>query len=92
MQVYTPPKPAPLPDDFDEFYESLTPEEKELHLLAIDMLQSSYFVQWCHMYRNWKKAKTASATATATTATATATTATATATTATATAATVKNN
>ena len=21
MQVYTPPKPAPLPEDFDEFYE-----------------------------------------------------------------------
>jgi hypothetical protein len=57
MQVYTPPARAPLPDDFDEFYESLTPQEKELHLLAIEMLQSSYFVQWCHMYRNWKKAK-----------------------------------
>jgi hypothetical protein len=59
MQVYTPPKSAPLPDDFDEFYESLTPREKELHLLAIEKLQSSYFVQWSHMYRNWKKAKEA---------------------------------
>jgi hypothetical protein len=57
MQVYTPPKPAPLPEDFDEFYASLTEGERQLHELAIEMLQSSYFVQWCHMYRKWKKAK-----------------------------------
>lgn len=57
MQVYTPPKPAPLPEDFEEFYTSLTEQEKQLHQLATDMLQSSYFVQWCHMYRKWKKAK-----------------------------------
>lgn len=54
QNFYTPPKSAPLPDDFDEFYASLTQEERELHQLAIDMLQSSYFVQWCHMYRKWK--------------------------------------
>lgn len=57
MQVYQPPKPAPLPDDFEEFYASLTSQEKELHALAIEKLGSSYFVQWCHMYRKWKKAK-----------------------------------
>ncbi len=60
MQVYSPPKPSPLPEDFDEFYTSLTPQEKELHLLAIEKLQSSYFVQWTHMYKKWKKAKEAS--------------------------------
>ena len=60
MQVYTPPKPAPLPADFDEFYASLTPMERELHKLAIEKLQSSYFVQWSHMYRNWKKSRDAS--------------------------------
>ena len=59
MQVYTPPKPAPLPDDFDEFYASLTPQEQALHLLAIEKLQSSYFVQWTHFYKKWKKAKEA---------------------------------
>jgi hypothetical protein len=57
MQVYTPPKPAPLPEDFDEFYASLTPQEKELHQLAIEKLQSSYFVQWTHFYKKWKKTK-----------------------------------
>jgi hypothetical protein len=57
MQVYTPPKPAPLPKDFDEFYESLSPREKEIHILAIEKLQSSYFVQWTHFYKKWKKTK-----------------------------------
>ena len=57
MNVYTPPKPAPLPEDFDEFYASLTPQEKELHQLAIEKLQSSYFVQWTHFYKKWKKSK-----------------------------------
>lgn len=55
MQHYTPPKPAPLPADFDEFYEQLTPAEKQLHQLAIEKLGSSYFVQWSHMYTKWTK-------------------------------------
>ncbi len=59
MQVYTPPKSAPLPDDFDEFYSSLTTQEKELHQLAIEKLGSSYFVQWSHMYRKWRKGREA---------------------------------
>ncbi len=59
MKVYTPPKPAPLPDDFEEFYAALTDREKELHQLSIEKLGSSYFVQWCHMYKKWKKAKSA---------------------------------
>jgi len=57
MQHYTPPRPAPLPEDFDEFYASLSPQEKQLHELAMEKLGSSYFVQWSHMYRKWKKAK-----------------------------------
>lgn len=61
MQKYTPPKPAPLPSDFDEFYSSLSEAEKQLHQLAIDKLQSSYFVQWSHMYRKWRKNKEAAA-------------------------------
>jgi hypothetical protein len=59
MQVYTPPKSPPLPADFDEFYASLTPQERKLHALAIEKLQSSYFVQWTHFYKKWKKAKEA---------------------------------
>jgi hypothetical protein len=54
---YTPPKPAPLPADFEEFYESLTDMEKELHHLATEWLASSYFVQWVPLYKNWTKKK-----------------------------------
>ena len=56
MQRYTPPKPAPLPADFQEFYDQLTPQEKQLHQLAIEKLGSSYFPQWTHMYTKWAKA------------------------------------
>jgi hypothetical protein len=59
MEKYVPPKPAPLPEDFDEFYASLTPLEKELHALATEKLASSYFVQWSHFYKEWKKSKEA---------------------------------
>jgi len=57
MQKYIPPKPAPLPIDFDEFYSSLTTEEKELHQLATEKLGSSYFIQWTRMYTKWSKEK-----------------------------------
>lgn len=57
MEKYVPPKPAPLPEDFDEFYASLTSQEKELHALATEKLGSSYFVQWSHFYKEWKKNK-----------------------------------
>ena len=57
MQRYVPPKPAPLPADFDEFYAELTPQEKQLHELATEKLGSSYFVQWSHMYVKWSKTK-----------------------------------
>jgi hypothetical protein len=56
-EMYVPPKPAPLPEDFNEFYNSLSEKEKQLHQLAVDMLKSSYFVQWSHMYLEWKKKK-----------------------------------
>jgi len=57
MERYTPPKPSPLPANFDAYYASLTPEEKELHALATDFLGSSYFIQWTHMYTKWKKSR-----------------------------------
>ena len=55
MNVYVPPSRPPPPPDFDEFFTFLTPQERQLHELANQKLQSSYFVQWTHMYRKWKK-------------------------------------
>ena len=57
MKRYTPPKPSPLPEDYEEFYNSLTDAEKELDQLAKEMLGSSYFIQWTHMYSVWTKLK-----------------------------------
>jgi hypothetical protein len=54
---YTPPKPAPLPSDADEYFASLTPSEMDLHHLATELLGSSYFIIWTPMYVKWKKAK-----------------------------------
>jgi hypothetical protein len=54
---YTPPKPAPLPEDYEEFYATLTEAERELDALAKNMLGSSYFIQWSHMYLKWSKTK-----------------------------------
>ena len=54
---YTPPKPAPLPEDYEEFYATLTEAERELDELAKKMLGSSYFIQWAHMYLKWSKTK-----------------------------------
>jgi hypothetical protein len=61
MQRYTPPKPSPLPADYEEFYATLTPNERELDTLAKQMPGSSYFIQWTHMYTKWSKAKAAAA-------------------------------
>ncbi len=55
MQVYLPPKPAPLPADFEESC-IMTEKEKEL-IIATEKLGSSYFIQWTHMYRDWSKAQ-----------------------------------
>lgn len=60
---YTPPKPAPLPEDYEEFYATLTEAERELDELAKKMLGSSYFIQWAHMYLKWSKVKAAKAAA-----------------------------
>jgi hypothetical protein len=55
VKRYTPPKPAPLPEDYEEFYAGLTEAEKELDQLAKEWLGSSYFIQWSHMYTKWSK-------------------------------------
>ena len=56
---YTPPRPAPLPEDYEEFYASLTQAEKELDTLAKELLGSSYIIQWTHVYLKWLKAREA---------------------------------
>jgi hypothetical protein len=53
--VYSSPKPSALPADYDAFLKSLTTEEKLLLTIAQEKLGSSFFVQWCRLYLDWKK-------------------------------------
>jgi len=55
MKAYTPPKPSPLPADYDAFYSSLSDTEKRLFEIAKGKLGSSFFVQWTRLYIEWKE-------------------------------------
>ena len=52
--VYTSPKPSALPADYEEFLKSLSAEEQLLLTIAREKLGSSFFVQWCRLYLDWK--------------------------------------
>ena len=52
---YSPPSPSPLPADYPEFWASLTAQEQLLMEIAKEKLGSSFFVQWCHAYLDWKE-------------------------------------
>jgi hypothetical protein len=58
-QHYTPPPPHPLPPDAAKFLASLDPVNRRLHEIAAKSLGSSYFMDRCHGYKNWKKAQAA---------------------------------
>ena len=55
--VYSSPKPSPKPADYEEFLKSLTDEEQQLLTIAQEKLGSSFFVQWCRLYLDWKAKK-----------------------------------
>lgn len=46
--------PHPLPADADIFLKSCSPQEQQLYKMAIQQLGSSYFMDKCHGYRQWK--------------------------------------
>jgi hypothetical protein len=45
------PKTHVLTKEEEEFVKKLSPKEKELHLLAIQLLETSYRPEWSHMYK-----------------------------------------
>lgn len=55
---YIPPEAPAKPDDYQDFLLSLTKEEQNLLEFAQEKLGSSFIVQWCNMYKNWKNKKT----------------------------------
>jgi hypothetical protein len=54
---YTPPPPHKKPADAEEFLASLDEISRKLHEIAEVSLGSSYFMDRCHGYLNWKKAQ-----------------------------------
>jgi hypothetical protein len=49
--------PHPLPPDSDKFLAWCSPAERAVHLLAIQQLASSYFMEKSHGYKAWKNSK-----------------------------------
>jgi hypothetical protein len=51
MDISSLPKTHVLTRDEEEFVKKLSPKEKELHFLAIQLLETSYRPEWSHMYK-----------------------------------------
>jgi hypothetical protein len=49
--------PHPLPVDADKFLASLSPVDRELHMMGAEKLGSSYFMERTRQYVAWKKGK-----------------------------------
>ena len=51
MDMNALPKTHILTKDEEEFVKKLSPKERDLHLLAIQLLETSYRPEWSHMYK-----------------------------------------
>jgi hypothetical protein len=51
MDMDSLPKTHVLTKDEEDFVKKLSPKEKDLHLLAIQLLETSYRPEWSHMYK-----------------------------------------
>lgn len=47
---YVPLPPHAIPEEAKHFLESMTPQEKALHEMAVSILGSSYFVETSHAF------------------------------------------
>jgi hypothetical protein len=53
--TYIPLDPHVPPEAVKVYLEQMSPKERDLHNLAIELLGSSYFVEYSHGYLNWVK-------------------------------------
>jgi hypothetical protein len=53
--AYIPLEPHAIPEAVKAYVEQMNPKERELHDLAIELLGSSYFIEYSHGYLNWAK-------------------------------------
>lgn len=55
---YQPPPPHEVPEEAAAYVAQMSEKDRELHELAIQLLGSSYFVEWSHGFKKWKAAQT----------------------------------
>ncbi len=61
QNTYTPLPPHAVPGEAKAYVESMSSKERALHYLAVELLGSSYFVEWSHGFKKWKAAQEAAA-------------------------------
>lgn len=59
MNHYEPLPPHAVPEEAAAYVATMTPKERELHDLAVELLGSSYFVEWSHGFKKWSAAQAA---------------------------------
>ncbi len=51
---YQPLPPHDIPEEAKAYVAQMSPRDRELHDLAIQLLGSSYFVEWSAGFKKWK--------------------------------------
>jgi hypothetical protein len=58
-EKYSPPPPHEVPEEAAAYVAQMSARDRELHELAIQLLGSSYFVEWSHGFKKWKATQAA---------------------------------
>jgi hypothetical protein len=51
---YEPPPPHEIPEEAAAYVAQMSPRDRELHDLAVQLLGSSYFVEWSAGFKKWR--------------------------------------
>jgi hypothetical protein len=51
---YEPPPPHEIPEEAVAYVAQMSQKDRELHELAVQLLGSSYFVEWSAGFKKWK--------------------------------------
>lgn len=55
-QTYKPLPPHEIPEEAKAYVAQMSERDRQLHELAIELLGSSYFVEWSHGFKKWRAA------------------------------------
>ena len=54
QESYQPLPPHEIPEEAKAYVAQMSPRDRELHELAIQLLGSSYFVEWSAGFKKWR--------------------------------------